>query len=237
MNIKDLRKLKNVLEKEDKYVLLYNNKVLEQYDDISDYFFQLDTERVIDDCEKLFENVAIDLAINNIPYDQIGITSRIGLLCQKDYPEALEKVQKNSELTYNEKCQEKMKVFENHITSIDPNIVYVHFYLNPEKTGIKELNIDNKVAFSYHAVSGFVDYHKFRKAMQRLGFDVEVSVYATKNDQKFSQSIFKNKELDNYKRIADIIKNGKYVDFTRIEVIANFGRNQEIQLKRKPSTK
>ena len=130
-----------------------------------------------------------------------------------------------------------MKVFENHITSIDPNIVYVHFYLNPEKTGIKELNIDNKVAFSYHAVSGFVDYHKFRKAMQRLGFDVEVSVYANKNDQKFSQSIFKNKELDNYKRIADIIKNGKYVDFTRIEVIANFGRNQEIQLKRKPSTK
>ena len=29
MNIKDLRKLKNVLEKEEKYVLLYNNKVLE----------------------------------------------------------------------------------------------------------------------------------------------------------------------------------------------------------------
>lgn len=187
MNVEDLKKLKEELEKQNKYVIV--SQITEK-DDImnagepissSEILSQENTDEVVKQCENLIEKAVNSLTIKGIPFDQLTISSNIGFICRSDYIDEWKKYYQENDRT-NEKW---FAIIEKLGTQVFPKIVPVSFSINTVFTGTEDCDIDSyadEAGLSYRDlsvenVSGVVNWEKFVSQMKSLGYNIDFSNY------------------------------------------------------------
>lgn len=183
MNAEDLKKLKEELEKQKKFVIvpvicnsgfknagepMLSNEILSQEK----------TDEVAKQCESLIEKAVRYLTTNDIPFDQLTISSNMGLICRQDYFEELKKGA----------AEEWDAIMKKIDTKILPKIVPVSFFINEIATGTEDWDIDSFIiekGLSYpdlfkEKVSGIVNWEKFVIQMKALGYNINFLNYGDK---------------------------------------------------------
>lgn len=213
MNVEDLKKLKEELEKQNKYVIVpeLSNKGIKNAGEpmlSNEILSQEKTDEVVKQCESLIEKAVRYLTMNDIPFDQLTITSDFGFICRQDYFEELKKVFQKGSI-------EEMIAIEKKIdTKILPKIVPVSFSINETATGTEDCDTGSFIVeegLSYpdlfkEKVSGIVNWEKFVIQMKALGYNINFLNYGDETS------------FDDY--VETVKQNG---DFTDINVNVDFG--------------
>lgn len=180
MNVEDLKKIKEGLEKQNKYVIVpkFSKDGFKNAGEpmlSSEISSQEKTDEVVKQCESLIEKAVRYLTMNDIPFDQLAISSDVGLICKQDYLEELKKVTSENW----DVAMKKMDI------KILPKIVPVSFYINTTDTGTEDWDIESfliEEKLDYpnlfkEKVSGIVDWEKFAVQMKALGYNIDFCNY------------------------------------------------------------
>lgn len=220
MNIEELKKLKEKLENENnsnKYVVvsqfcqrdIFNASTPENLEHI---LSQENTDEVIHQCEILMEKAIRGLTAKGIPFDQLVISSNLGLVCKTEYVDKLKSFYHNPEDGSDEKFVSLMAPLAYQVAT---GIVPVCFNLNLSQTGTEDYDVDSYAEDSeidynslyFGRVSGIVDWEKFVEKMKSLGYNISLLNYEIGNS------------------FEDCIESVKKNGFdTQIDVIADLGR-------------
>lgn len=217
--VEDLKKLKDELEKQSKYVIvsqITDKDIMNAGEPISssEILSQEKTDEVVKQCELLIEKAVSSLTMKGIPFDQLTISSNMGFICRPDYIDEWKKYYQENDRT-NEKWFAIMKKLD---TQILPEIVPVSFSINTAFTGTEDCDIDSyadEAGLSYNDlyvgnVSGVVNWGKFVIQMKALGYNIDFLNYG--DGASFS----------------DYIETVKHNGFdTQINVTADLGRTKK----------
>lgn len=226
MNIEELRKLKNELEK------TKHAKTYVTLDGISkfDIEYSLDckvllseivfshenTDEFIKDIENYIKNTITYLSINNIPYDQIRLYSYFGIYCKEEFAKIL-----YENLSNENKYNELIKDLPNQISTI---YVPLNFGVDLTGTGTENMQVDDYIYENLHedvftnydlednTVYGVVNFDQFISKMADLGYSVE----------------FNNKECKSIDDYINEFINAKNENI-HMYITADFGRKKTIQ--------
>lgn len=224
MNIEDLRKLKETLEKTEKYLPI---SCLYRHENIiglpmtrEEIVAQENTDEVVLQCEKLIERAVCMLAGNQIPFDHLDISSDLGLLVNPEYAFELKNLaskyendEVDSDYIYN--------MYQNVKTQVYPNVVPVSFKFNYWQTGTsdgwaverfaQDADLNPDKLFELGIVRGIVDWNKFVTKMKALGYNINFLNYDL------------GTSFDDY--IEAILTQG---DDTEVDITAEFGRTHKM---------
>lgn len=186
MNIEELKKLKDKLEKQRKYVIISaitEKDIMNAKEPVSanEILTQENTNEVVKQCEALIERTVTILTMKGIPFDQITISSQMGLICNTNYIDEWKKFYQESDRS-NEKWFDIIKKLG---TQIFPEIVPVNFKIDTSLTGTEECEMDSYIdeaGLSYNdlhigKVSGIVNWGQFVNQMTALGYNIDFLNY------------------------------------------------------------
>ena len=188
MNIEDLKKLKEQLESEEKFVLIeeFCNKDIERANNgkpLSEYISQENTEEFVDQCETLIENAVRTLAGQGVPFDTVALTSRMGFLCNANFIKSIKPLFKGDNIIDDD---DYIRVIDELKTQISSIYVPLSFHLNSYRTGTEDMpmedyhdeyGISNYSDITNSRVTGIVNFGTFISKMKSLGYNIELAEF------------------------------------------------------------
>lgn len=184
MNIDDLRKLKEQLEKEQTYAIVDSldiNGIMNAHDakTLAEHETQERTDELVKECEALIENTVRCLGKNGIPYNTIVLSSQVNFLMKSDFIERLLKYYDESDKDIDGELFSKLlDELDYHISTI---YTPLKFFLNLPETRNEYMSIEDyrkEKEVNYDDISelkifGIVNFEEFIYKMKTLGYDVK----------------------------------------------------------------
>jgi len=213
MNTRDLEDL---LEIQDKYVpvsQISKNGIINAGKPIPSGAIrtQQNTYEVAKQCDALIKKAVEFLAEKGVSFEQLVISSNLGVFCRLDYFNELQKYYLHNTIE-DEKLDDLMKTL--HI-KIFPQIVPITFRINSVFSGIENCDIQNKLGDNnlfLESVSGIVNWEYFIMEMNLLGYNIDLL-----SDRKglsffdYTMAVKQNDSNNKINIIADSGRTKKYI--------------------------